>query len=202
MAKYNTIRYKLVYLASKIITKMAIKSNTCTLLDSDLYELRKELLSTPSIVLTRKRNHMSSFVVSLMSFIKTGKWSKYTHAILNINGEKFIEATGKGVHYSSFDEAFKYSGNICVLVPMNMKKDDWDFMLDVASENIGKPYDNFFDMNDDTHLYCTELVLISLTNIDDFDIKFESLIDDIRKTGNLTPQMLRDSEVFNVTFEV
>lgn len=173
-------------------------------------ELAKKLASGYYIILTGSRHHLSSIMVSLLSWIKTGKWAKYSHVLMNCdnitdpadrNSFKFMEATSKGVHYSTFDEVFgKACDYACLLTPKTVDNEEWTRIIDGLLKEHGKPYDDLFDLVDQSHSSCVEVVLNALKAAD-YGEDFPHLEQLIKQEGNLVPEMYRSCEDFDVDFE-
>lgn len=112
-----------------------------------------------------------------------------------------MEATGKGVHMSSFLEVFDCD-YVCLLQPKYVREDHWDEIMAGLATQMGKKYDNYFDIKDDTYVSCVEMVLDSLRFSPLYWDAFPHLEEMITKVGNLTPQMYRDCQDFNVALEI
>ena len=173
-------------------------------------ELSKKLASGYYIILTGSRHHLSSLMISVLSLIKTGKWAKYSHVLMNCDNItdpadrasfKFMEATSTGVHYSTFDEVFgKACDCVCLLTPKNVDNAEWTKIIDGLLKQNGKPYDDLFNLSDATHVSCVELVLDALKSAN-YESDFPNLQELITKEGNLVPEMYRDCTDFTVDFE-
>jgi hypothetical protein len=181
-------------------------SNKKAITESDKTEIAKLLSSGYYIILTGDRSHLSSIVVSLLSWIKTGTWARYSHALMNCDNItdptdtqsfKFMEATSVGVHYSTFDEIF-HCDTVCLLSPKDISNEDWTKIIDALLKQKGRPYDDLFDLSDSTHVSCVELVLNALEAA---DYEFVNLRDIIKQEGNLVPEMYRTCSDFTVTYE-
>ena len=160
------------------------------------------------IILTGSKSHLSSIVVSFLSWIKTGVWANYSHALMNCDNItnpndtgsfKFVEATSVGVHYSTFDEVFACD-TVCLLTPNNIDNAEWTKIIDALLKQQGKPYDDLFDLADDTHVSCVELVLNALKAVN-YDEEFADLKALIAHEKNLVPQMYRTCKDFLVKYE-
>ena len=144
-----------------------------------------------------------------MSFFATKKTAHYTHALMNVEGDidnhvdyRLIEATGKGVHYSTFMEVFDCD-SVCILKPRGVEIQEWTMVLDSVKASLGVEYDTLFDLTDESKVSCIELVYKGIKQLPDYTRRFESLLRLIEKTkGNLTPQMLYDCGDLDVVFEV
>jgi hypothetical protein len=207
MSKYNTVWYKVYnYLAS--IPSKIVWRHKGLITEEQKAELAKHLASGYYIILTGSRGHLSSVIVSFLSLIKTGKWAKYSHALMNcdniidpsdIGSFKFVEATAVGVHYSTFDEVFNCD-SVCLLTPVSVSNEEWTKIIDALLKQKGKKYDDLFDLSDSTRVSCVEVVLNALKAANYTD-DFKDLERLINKQGNLVPQMYRESSDFKIEFE-
>ena len=131
MSKYSTIFYRIYHWFAQQAPKV-IWSTKHRIDDATKDELAKILAKGYYIILTGNRSHLSSVIVSFLSWIKTGKWAKYSHALMNCDnitnpeardGFKFVEADVKGVVYTTFDEVFKCD-YVCLLSPKLVRNED------------------------------------------------------------------------------
>ena len=207
MSKYTTIFYKFYHWLASIPPKIQwSKKHKVT--DEEKDELAKVLASGYYVILVGNRSHLSSVVVSFLSWIKTGKWAKYSHALMNCDNIedpacrsefKFIEADVKGVVYTTFDLVFECD-YVCLLTPAHIQNTEWTAVIDALVKDVGKPYDDLFDLADTTRASCVEVVLDALKAANYKD-EFKELDKMIQNTGNLVPQMYRECTDFTVTFE-
>lgn len=156
------------------------------------------------IILTRRGNHLSTLFVSFADFYLTGKWGHWSHALMNLEDElksdddfRLIEATGIGVHYTSFDKVFDVQSAV-LMKPKSMTVDKWTALLDRAKAQLGKPYDTLFDITSSKALSCVELVRFVLQGEDNYYKDFSNFEAFIEKYGNLSPQMIFDCGDFEV----
>lgn len=207
MSKYSTIFYKVYHWLASIPPKIHWKSKYA-ISDSAKLDLAQKLASGYYIILTGNRTHLSGIIVSFLSWIKTGKWAKYSHALMNcdnitdasqLDDFKFIEATAKGVNYSTFDDVFQCD-YVCLLSPANITNEEWTAVIDALTSEVGIPYDDLFDLADSTHRSCVEVVLNALKAAN-YALEFKNLDTMINKEGNLVPQMFRDCPDFIVIDE-
>ncbi len=161
------------------------------------------------IILTRRNTHLTTYLIALASRIKEGKFAHYTHALMNCNNEKvrdkhqltFIEATGKGVGYSFFDQVLDCD-SVCLLKPKNVDETEWIDIIDKMYQQYGKEYDTVFDLSESDKLSCVEMVRVALMADPNYEKDFSDFEAMIKKYGNLTPQLFRDSPDFEVVLEI
>lgn len=178
------------------------------LTDQDHEVLRSALSSNYYIILTRRANYVSTYLISFANLVKTGKFSHYSHVLMNLEGDdpvadgdyQIFESTGAGVHLSSFMDVFNCD-SVCLLRPKDVSHQNWIDMVDDAKAQIGKPYDDWFMVNDDTHLSCVELVRNMLRTLPDYETRFANFEADIARVGNLTPEMFYNSPDFEKVLE-
>lgn len=207
VSKYATPFYKAYHWLASIPPKISW-SKKYAINDADKDLLAAKLASGYYIILTGSKHHLSSVMVSLLSWLKTGKWAKYSHVLMNCDnitdpanrgGFKFVEATAKGVDYATFDSVFECD-RVCILTPKNVSNEEWTKIIDSLLSELGRPYDDLFDLADSSRLSCVEVVLNALKSGDYAD-DFKNLDAMIKNEGNLIPQMYRECEDFVVDFE-
>lgn len=205
MSKYLAPWYKFYHWIAMLPGKISW-SNKKAITKEDKIAIAKMLSSGYYIILTGDKSHLSSIVVSLLSWIKTGVWARYSHALMNCDNItdatdtasfKFMEATSVGVHYSTFDEVF-HCDTVCLLTLKNISNEDYTKIIDALLKQKGRPYDDLFDLADSTHVSCVELVLNALEAA---DYEFVNLKDLIKQEGNLVPQMYRTCTDFEMAYE-
>lgn len=171
--------------------------------------VREKLKDNYYIILTRHDGHLSTFFIALSHFVLTGTWGYYAHVLMNmedgVNADsdyRFIEATGKGVHYSDFNEVFDpQCSSVALLKPKGLTLADWTECLDKAKTEIGKPYDTLFDLANDQELSCVEVVRVALQSLPDYDIHFAEFEKMINRAHNLDPHMFYECPDFEVVWE-
>lgn len=161
------------------------------------------------IILTRRRNHLSTHAIAFTNFLLTGKWGYYSHVLMNLEDEvptvrdfRLMEATSAGVHYSDFDTVFGSVDGVCLMKPSTMAIEEWTSVLDYAKTCLGKPYDTLYDLANDNALSCVELVRIVLEKVPNYGTDFADFERMILKSKNLAPQMFRDCSDFEVVREI
>lgn len=180
-----------------------------SLREEDHDMIRRILSKNYLVILTRRKSHLTTYLIAIISAFVDRKLSYYTHALMNVEGDldghlgfKLIEATGKGVHYSTFMEVFDCD-SVALLAPKGISIEQWTRVLDQVKENLGKNYDTLFDITNNESVSCVELVYWGLMELPDFEVRFPKLIKLIReRKNNLTPQMLYDTGELEVVYEV
>ena len=176
---------------------------------TDLETISSMLKPNYYIILTRRSNHLSTYFISLANLLLTGKWGFYSHVLMNLEDEvkseddfRLIEATGTGVHYSTFNEVFVGINAVALLKPKSMTPLEWTKVMDKAMTELGKPYDSLFDLKNDQALSCVELVRAALMATDNYSTNFANFEADIAKSKNLAPEMFRTCADFEVVYEI
>lgn len=180
--------------------------NLLTNEDQDV--IRQYLIPNYYIIVTRRNNHLSTYMIAFANFVLRGKFSYWSHVLMNLEDEVkddndflLIEAIGKGVSISHFASVFDCN-SVALLKPKNMSVDRWTAVLDRAKTNVGKGYDNLFDLKSDKEMSCVELVRNALQADPDYDSNFAEFERMIRESKNLTPQMFYDCSDFEVVYEI
>lgn len=167
-------------------------------------KIRRLLKDGYYIILTRRKTHFTTYLISIGNFLKTGKWGYWSHALMNLEGDvskdedfRLMEATGPGTHYSSFMKVFDCD-SVVLLRPKLFNVEDWVETLDKLKLQEGKPYDTLFDLVDDQKLSCIELVVEALEENIDKMPKFLQMMEEHKV---VTPQMIYDCGDFEVVLE-
>jgi hypothetical protein len=207
MSRYQNIFYRVYHWLAEIPPKISWGSGPAiTSAQRDI--LAQVLASGYYVILTGSSHHLSSVIVSLLTWCKTGHWGRYSHVLMNCdnieNSEdrdlfKFVEATARGVAYATFDEVFACD-RVCLLTPKTVSNAEWTRVIDALLDQIGRPYDDLFDLADATHVSCVEVVLAALAAAD-YAEDFANLAEMIKNQGNLVPEMYRDCVDFTVAVE-
>jgi hypothetical protein len=157
------------------------------------------------IILTRRDSHLSTYGTSLAHLLKTGHWGYYSHALLNIERDdepyRMVEATGMGTHWTGFNDVFNCD-SACLLKPKGVTLEDWKEIFDNAPSLLGIPYDSLFDFNNPNRLSCIELVYVLLQKAAPNSPSTMALAYMLKKYGCLTPQMVRDTNAFDIILEI
>jgi hypothetical protein len=178
------------------------------LTEKDKAELYKLLADDYYIILTRRRNHLSTYFTSLGNFLLTGKFGFWTHTLMNLEDEvdskddfRLIEAVSAGVQYSHFDDVFNVNA-VALLKPKRVSLEQWTAAMDASKEFLGRRYDTLFDLANENKMSCVEVVRAALMRIPGYHALFTNFEARVSKKKNLTPQMYRDSDDFEVVYEV
>lgn len=170
-------------------------------------ELQSKLTDHYYIIATRRGNHLSTFFIGLANFVLTFKWGYFSHVLMNLEDEvntikdfRFIEATGTGVNYSTFDNVFAGVDAVALLKPKVLSLKEWTKAMDKAKMQLGKPYDTLFDLKNDTQLSCVELIRVAMSALPDYDTNFAHFEELINKSKNLTPQMFLQCDDFEIVY--
>ena len=179
------------------------------LTNADWDHLRTVLKPHYYIIVTYRKTHLTTYLEQIASLILQGKFTRWTHAFLNMDNGKakddiqyiFLESTAEGVHYSTFKQVFDCD-SVGLIVPKGMTPKDWTDENETAIAQDGKPYDALFDYHQDNKLSCVELVRRALMGLPDYKThfaKFEALI---QKEGHVLPQMLAECTDFQIVWQV
>ena len=194
----------IVMLISKVVWKP-----TSTLSDADKAKISELLKKDYYVICTRHSNYLSTYVIGFMNLLLTGRFGYYSHVLMNLEDSvtaiddfRLLEATTKGVKYSTFDEVFGKASGVCLLKPVDMTLAEWTSTLDAAKTYLGRPYDTLYDLANDQQLSCVELVRDVLKASPDYATDFANFEKSILKSKNLAPQMFRDCQDFEVVLEI
>jgi len=176
--------------------------------ERDHDKIRSILLKDYLIILTRRKCHLTTYLIALASWFSTGKPSHYTHALMNVEGDitnhmdyKLIESTSPGVHWSTFMEVFDCD-SVVLLKPKGIPLSEWTICLDTVKSEYGKKYDILFDVHQDKQVSCVEMVYQGLKKLPNFEMQFPKLIKLVEKFDAVEPQMLRDCGELEIVFEI
>jgi hypothetical protein len=120
--------------------------------------------------------------------------------VANDEDFRLIEATGTGVHYSTFGQIFDCD-SVCILKPKMFAAEDWTNVMDKLRSELGKQYDTLYDLSNDQKVSCVELVRTALQGSSNYSKDFPDFEDLISTYGTLTPQMFYDCEDFDIVYE-
>ena len=170
--------------------------------------IRQKLTNDYYIILTRNNNHLSTYFINLGDFLIGNGWSYWGHALLNMEGVvtsdgdfELVESTAVGVHIDTFANVFDVN-SVALLKPKNMPIADWNLVFAKAITELGKPYDELFNLNQDTNFSCVELVRAALQADPDYATNFANFEALVQKFGRITPQMFYQCPDFEIVYEV
>lgn len=179
--------------------------------EKDWDNIQKFIATNHYIILTRNSSHLSTYFVAFGNLFARGQWGFWGHALMNVEedddpnidtGYRLVEATGTGVHYSSFFEVFSCDA-VALLKPKDVTDKEWFGIMQAAKKEIGKPYDNLMDLMSDNNVNCVELVRIGLKALPNYEKRFANLEKMIAEEGlNLTPDMLYNCSDFETVLEI
>lgn len=180
-----------------------------SLLEADLDHIRKLLADHYFIILNRRNSHLTTYLIQLASWWKSGKQAHWAHALMNIEGDdpradedfRLQEATRVGVHYSTFMQVFDCDC-VALLVPKGFTPAEWTEVMDGLKSENGRAYDTLFDLSSAEQVSCIEMVRVALQKLPDYAQRFPKLEAMIQAAGNLTPQMAYDCGEFDVFLEI
>ena len=90
----------------------------------NLKDIKTLLAKNYYVILINRKSHFTTYGIGFISFLKTGKWPKYSHSLMNVDNVTdenkseeymFMEATIEGVHWSPFNKIFNCD-NVYILL--------------------------------------------------------------------------------------
>lgn len=173
------------------------------------------------IILTRRKSHVSTYFIDFGHWLLTcrewiqkkfdkkyaPKMGYWTHACMNLEGDiknvfqiEIAEAIGRGSVKSSFFDVFDCD-SVCLLQPVCFNVEDWQSALDEIKRNLGRPYDNFFNIVDDSKMSCVELVYDAIKAAKK-ENEMKDFVGQVNEYKNLTADFFYNSKDFKILFEV
>jgi len=178
---------------------------------SDWAEIYRILKREYCVIVTRRENHFTTYLIGIGHFLKTGKWGFYTHAFYNVESHVvtaediiFLEATSKGVHTSKFWDVFDCDA-VCLLRPEGYMPHELEAAFEGSTSVFeGKSYDHLHSIKNNEAMNCVETVRQALINYDSekYFSRMKNFEAWIAKEKTLTPQMFRDCPDFKVILEI
>jgi len=166
------------------------------------------LINDYYIILTRRKNHLSTYAINFADWVKTGKFGFYSHVLMNTEDEvksnidfRLIEAIGVGTCYSPFEKVFDVN-SVAFLKPKGVTIEDWTIILDNIKNYLGLPYDTLFDILDKNSMSCVELIRAALMSLPDYEKRFSNFEEMITTYKVLTPSMFYNCPDFEIVFEI
>lgn len=173
---------------------------------NDLEQIKEIIIPNYYIILSRRNNYLSTYVIMIGNFLVTGKFGYWDHALMNmedtvVNDQDFrlIQAIGKGTNYATFDEVFNCNA-VVFLKPKSMSAEHWTAVMDKAKSEVGKPYDTLFDLAQDEKLSCVELVRVALMAEPNYATDFANFEAMVQQKKRITPQMFFDCPDFETAY--
>lgn len=170
--------------------------------------IREMLANDYYLILTRRKNHLSTYAIGFVDFIKTGKYGYYGHILMNtedrINQDsdfRLVEAIGTGVQYTPFEYVFNVNA-VALLKPKGITIEEWTKVMDSTKDYVGRPYDTIFDLLDASEMSCVELVRAALMWLPDYDERFANFEKMITEEKVLTPDMFYNCPDFEIVYEI
>lgn len=178
------------------------------LLTPEEHQAIKEILKNNyCIIVARRETHLSTYGIAIAHFFLTGRWGYWSHVLMNCENNvatdddfKLVEATGKGVHYSKFDEVFNCDST-ALLVPVGFTGEEWVKAIEEMYNEVGAPYDDLFDFTDTSEVSCIEAVYVALSKCPESEA-FKELQKMLNKCKKLDPDMLYNCKAFYKLYEV
>lgn len=183
-------------------------------------EFARDLMKKYTLLwVSRRETHLTTYFISffdwalsLCAWVRHGfkgkrpRFGFYSHAFFNYDDNELVEAVAKGVQKVFFDDVFDCDA-VAALIPKYISEAEWDRMQDEINQELeaqlGKQYDTGFDLKDENAVSCIELVrLVLKKRVPDYELKFKCFETMIQLYGNVTPQMLYESDDFEVVWEV
>lgn len=189
--------------------KKLITGREYELTQEDHEKIKARLREGYYFTLIRRKSHLTTYLISFASFITTGKWGYWSHALCNVEDEvktdedyKLVESTKTGAHYSSFLEVFNCD-SVVLLKPKNLSMEEYTRVLDeVILELQAKlEYDFILNINDPSRVSCVELLYQAIVKAGYID-RFPNLVKLIKDINNLTPDMFYQCGDFEVELEI
>ena len=176
--------------------------------EQEMNDIRQLLNDNYFIILNRRKAHLSSYLIAIAHWLKTGRMGYWSHVLMNLEDEiqsdydfRLIEAVGiHGVRYASFMQVFDCD-SVALLKPKHFSHDEWLQIMEKAKSYYGRPYDTLFDLVSDSNLSCVELVRNALKDDPHYSEKFKNFEAMIAKYENLTPDMFYECEDFDIVYE-
>lgn len=203
-----TFFQKIQIWAIKLMAKIHWKQRD-SLTSTDDMKLKEMFANDYYIIATRRGNYFTTFCIAFGNFFLTGRWGFYSHVLMNLEDEvktdddfRFIEATGKGTHYSGYKDVFSTVDAVALIKPKNMPIEEWTKALDAIKVYLGTPYDNLFDLKSDMEINCVELIRLALEKTPNYSTNFAEFEKMVAKKKKLTPDMFVECSDFEVVYKI
>ncbi|MGZ3773028.1 MAG: hypothetical protein ACXVCN_04925 [Bdellovibrio sp.] len=177
----------------------------------DWYKIADILDKEHCVIATRRNAHLSTYMILFADWIMRPRWgigywshiclNKTTGQGFNFSGVKVLQAVGSGAKLSSFKEVFDCDA-VVLLRPRGYTAEDMKLVIAEMEKNIGKPYDNFGNLSDESAVNCVEDVYDGLNETPQYkqDLpRFAAMVD---KYKTISPQMFYDCGDFEIVLEI
>ncbi len=210
---YNGLPYRMLHGITRVISSInwdwgrKMLGGKYQVTDAEKDYIRDLLRIQPCFILIENRSFLSGYLVRMLSWLTTGKWVKYTHVLMNFDvglgshpdGFLLIESTNSGVHFSTFDHVFECD-NVC-LTTVDLTHFEWLQVRMGLAKQLGKSYDDWFDLQDNTHVTCVEMCWDALDELDNRDEVFPTFVQKIARYNQINPEDFRDSDEIILIYE-
>ena len=160
------------------------------------------------LILTRKDAHLSTYLVNLGHFLKTGNWGFWSHILMNVDNSVddvnkflFCEATGTGVHTSKLMDVLNCDA-VCLLKLTNYTAKEFTECTDDYLDDVGKEYDCLFDMLNANKMSCVEFVRDQLLHLSNYDQRMTRFRELVCREKSITPDMFYSCMDFEIVLEI
>lgn len=179
-------------------------------LDRSHHALICQVLSRGNfVILTRRRAHMSTYLVGIGHWFLTGRWGYWSHVCMNVEPDdldlassvRIVEAVGAGVRISGFYDVFDCD-SVKILRPLIHEGFEWEDVIAQALKSVGRPYDDFFDLSDAEAQSCVEVFWQAMKEDTRFRERFHGLVAQVEREKNLTPSMFEECGSFETMLEI
>lgn len=177
--------------------------------ESDIAALKTKFVTDHYIIATRKGNYLTTYLIGFGNWLLGGRFGRFSHVLMNLEDEvnsssdfRFIEATGQGTHYSTFEQVFGAVDRVALVAPKHITVAEWTAALDSIKVYLGVPYDNLFDLKSTLEINCVELIRLALQKTPNYTENFAQFEELCQRKKKLTPEMFIECEDFEVVFEI
>lgn len=174
----------------------------------DLITVSEYLAKDYYLILTRKDAHLSTFMINLGHFLKTGQWGFWSHILMNVDNSVddvnkflFCEATGTGVHTSKLMDVLNCDA-VCLLKLTKYTSEEFTECTDDYLDDLEKKYDCLFDMLDDKKMSCVEFVRDQIRHLNNYSEKMSRFEELVARQKSITPDMFYSCPDFEVVLEI
>lgn len=170
----------------------------------DWVEIQSHLRKGYYIILTRRETHLTTYLINLAYWLRTFKWGYWSHSVCNFESGthfKLVEATSKGVTWSDFKDVFNCDSAV-LLKPKYFTDLECNAALANIKDDIGKPYDDLFDFQNDQRLSCVEVWYHALKPLPGSAEKMRSFNGMLETGIKINPQDLYECDDFEVVLEI